>query len=67
MYRTLINNGCLPSQSSLEIKIAIEEGLVVYMPLNFYKIGRPVHFDAMEWHENELVSNFSKLEWHISN
>jgi hypothetical protein len=31
------------------------------MPLNFYKIGRLVHFDAMEWHENELVSNFSKF------
>jgi hypothetical protein len=45
----------------MEIKIAIEEGLVVYMPLNFYKIGRPVHFDAMEWHENELVSIFFKI------
>jgi hypothetical protein len=32
------------------------------MPLNFYKIRRVVHFDAMEWHENELVfKNFKKL------
>jgi hypothetical protein len=38
------------------------------MPLNFYKIRRLVHFDDMEWHENELVSNFSKKnEWHVSN
>jgi hypothetical protein len=29
-------------------------------PLNFYKIRRLVHFDDMEWHENELVSIFSK-------
>jgi hypothetical protein len=37
------------------------------MPLYFCKIRWLVHFDAMEWHENELASNFSKLEWHISN
>jgi hypothetical protein len=30
------------------------------MPLYFCKIRWLVHFDAMEWHENELVSNFSK-------
>jgi hypothetical protein len=39
------------------------------MTLNFYKIRRLVHFDAMEWHGNELVSIFflQKFEWHVSN
>jgi hypothetical protein len=30
------------------------------MPFDFYKITRVVHFDAVEWHENELVSTFFK-------
>src|SRR6266498_1326584 len=31
------------------------------MPLQFLKIGWQVHFHAMEWHQNELAIQFSKI------
>jgi hypothetical protein len=34
---------------------------------NFCKIRWLVYFGAMEWQENELVFNYLKLQWHISN
>jgi hypothetical protein len=33
----------------------------------FSKIRWLVYLDAIELHENGLVSNFLKLEWYISN
>ncbi|KAL5680699.1 hypothetical protein ACJX0J_007084 [Zea mays] len=32
-------------------------GLIVYMPLNFYKIGRLVHFDATTFQFSEILSD----------
>lgn len=33
-------------------------GLIVYVPLKFYKIGLAVRFGAMKWHGNKLVFIF---------
>jgi hypothetical protein len=39
--------------------MSYKNGLIVYMLLYFCKIRWSVHFDAIEWYENnELVSNF---------
>jgi hypothetical protein len=36
-------------------------GLIVYMPLNFYKIGRLVHFDATTFQFSEILSDMSQI------
>jgi hypothetical protein len=41
--------------------ILILIGLIVHMSFNFYKIRQLDHVDAMEWHENGLVFNLSKV------